>query len=187
VAVPILLSTSGAEPLSVSDARDWLRLEADQEADSVLSSLITAARLWFEAATDRQLTVATYELRLPAFSYVIELPYPPLVSVLSVQYLDVNGVLQTQPSSTYVVVTGRVPAQIVLSAYSFYPATYVHPEAVRITYTAGAVNELLKTGIKLLLAHLYENRGEGDSPGSKNDVPPAVKAIAWAGGSYRVG
>lgn len=180
---PILLSTAGAEPLSVSEARDWLRIEESQ--DTGVAGLIMAARLWFEAATDRQWRLATYALKLPYFTWEIEIPLPPLVSVVSVQYLDMNNTTQTVASSKYNVVTSRVPAVISPVFGQVWPATYVHPEAVTITYTAGEFTELIKTGMKLLVAHWNENRGDGMNAGSKEDVPPAVKAIAWAIASYR--
>jgi uncharacterized phiE125 gp8 family phage protein len=178
---PILLSSSGAEPVTVDEVQNWLRLD---EPDPALAGLISAARDWFERACDRQFTVATYELRLRLFTFQIEIPYPPLVSVLSVQYLDVASVLQTVATTTYDVVTSRVPAVIQQAFGKVWPVTAVHPEAVRITYSAGAVSDLVKTGIKMLVAHWYENRGDGGSP-VKDDVPPAVKAIAWTAGSQR--
>ncbi len=177
-----LLIASGQEPVTPEEMQSWLRLD---EPDASLPSLISAARDWFERATDRQLTVSTYELRQRLFTAQIEIPYPPLGSVTSVQYLDVNGVLRTVASTVYVVVTSRVPAVIRLGFDQFWPTTYVHPEAVRITYTAGDVSELEKTGIRLLVTHWYENRGDGSGAGAQKDIPPAVQAIAWTAGSYR--
>lgn len=181
LSTPILVS-SGAEPVTVAQAAEWLRL--DDQPD-VLAALITAAREWFEAATDRALTASTYQLKLDGFCDEIELPNPPLVAVVSVTYLDEDEVTQTLSTDVYHVVTSRVPARIELVDGESWPVTAVHPEAVTITYTAGGVNELVKTGIRILLTHWHENRGDGQGGGAKDDVPPSVKAIAWAAASYR--
>ena len=71
--------------------------------DALISVYIDAAASYFESQTGRQLLTATREVWLDAFPYLgsnggnarIELPHPPLQGVVSVAYVDGNGVVQT--------------------------------------------------------------------------------------------
>jgi len=51
---PILITPPASEPISLADAKAWLRLD-DTSEDELISALITAARLTIEAACDRML------------------------------------------------------------------------------------------------------------------------------------
>ena len=51
---PIALTPPAVEPVSLPDARLFLRLDQDEE-DGLLGTLITAARLMIEAASGRML------------------------------------------------------------------------------------------------------------------------------------
>lgn len=179
---PALVSRSG-EPVSLQEAADQIQggVPADQEA--ALRRKVAAAREWFEKATDRTLGVCVWRLTLPGFAARVELPNPPLVEVTSVTYL-LDGVATTLDPATYTVVTSRTPGAVELADGQSWPDHDTHPEAVAITYTggygeAGLVPDLLKEGILLLAAHWYDHRGDAA------DVPPAVRAIAWASAAHR--
>lgn len=208
IPTPTLVSLSG-EPLTLAEAKLFTRQDIPDD-DTLLTSLITAARQWFEVACDRQFMTARWEVKLPGFSpdsagyggwpvaawsdgwngsglpYArVELPYPPLVSVESVQYMPMGSTtLTTLATTVYNVVTTRTPGFVELGWDQVWPVTQPHPEAVVIDYTAGygdetAVPELVKQGIKLLVAHWYDHRGD------TADVPPAVERIAWAAAAHR--
>ncbi len=206
IPTPILVNAE-AEPISLPEAKLFLRQDIPDD-DTLIQSLITAARQWFEVATDRQFCSGAWRVKLPGFYPGggsgwpvtawgvgwngwgcgpwgrIELPYPPLVSVSSVQYLDAGNVAQTLATTVYNVVTSRTPGAIELAFGQTWPVTYTHPEAVTITFVAGhgdssQVPELVKAGIKLLMAHWYDHRGDTAT------VPMAVEAIATASGSKR--
>lgn len=180
---PTLVNLSG-EPISLEEAKAFLRVDIPDD-DALITSLIAAARQYFETATDRQFCTATWRVSLDGFwGWGFELPYPPLVSVVSVTYL-VDGVATLLDSATYNVVTSATPGRVELADGQSWPSTVdTHPEAVVVTFTAGYgtatnVPELVKQGIKLLLAHWYDHRGD------TTDVPPAVQAIAWACAAHR--
>lgn len=182
IPTPTLVSLSG-EPLSLQEAKAFLRVDLADD-DALITSLVSAARQWFEVACDRQFCTATWSVSYPDFGCVGELPYPPLVSVVSVTYL-VDGTPTALDASTYNVVTGRTPGYIALADGESWPSTVdTHPEAVTVTFTSGygtasSVPEMVKSGIKLLLAHWYDHRGDAA------EVPAAVQAIAWAAAAHR--
>jgi uncharacterized phiE125 gp8 family phage protein len=148
-------------PLTVEFAKRHIKaLTLDD--DRLIESWIRAAADYFEAQTGRQLITATRVLTLPAFptanhlrgacygvgaSVKIELPRPPLQSVVSVEYIDGNGDLQAftdggspetllyqvhAPSGTY----ARRGSVEPLAGTSWPPARY-ETGSVRLTYTCG--------------------------------------------------
>ncbi len=200
VPTPTLISLSG-EPVTLAELVNYCRTDLGVDDASILA-LGKAAREWFETACDRQFMTASWQMKLPGFYTVcrgrhdfyefgafgvggrIELPYPPLRSVSLVQYLDLSNVLQSLDASLYNVVTSTTPGAIEPVWTAIWPTTYLHPEAVTITFAAGygtatAVPELVKAGIKILTRHWYDNRSEA------TDIPPAAKAIAVSAGAYR--
>jgi uncharacterized phiE125 gp8 family phage protein len=200
---PVLIDGPDNEPVSLTEAKSHLRVDADTE-DDLISGLIAAAREWFEIALDRSLAQATWELRLPycwqwqsrlashvshylSRGYVLELPYPPLQSVESIKYLDLDGVQQTFSEDAYEVVTSATPGYVVLVAGQSWPLTAVDPEAMVVQFIAGQaaddVSKLIKAGIKLLVGHWYAHR---ESVGaSMSEIPQTVQTIVQSCRSYR--
>jgi hypothetical protein len=66
--------------------------------DVTLQTFLDAATTYFEEKTSTKVMYQTLETRFdacPASSGIIELPYAPLQDIVSVQYLDSGGDLQT--------------------------------------------------------------------------------------------
>lgn len=97
-----LISTTGEPAMSLEYAKLHIQSLSDAE-DELIAMYIEAATSYFEEQTGRQLGTATREVWLDAFPFVgaggrsarIELPNPPLTSVVSVKYIDSSGVLQS--------------------------------------------------------------------------------------------
>jgi hypothetical protein len=101
-------STSPAErvePITL----DWLQLHLkfpSTNEDTILASYIAAARAHFEEQTGRQCVDAEWEYALdcaPDQQRSIELPRPPLASVVEVTYDDADGVATTFDAANYTV------------------------------------------------------------------------------------
>lgn len=164
-----LSAVTGAEPVSLVEAKDHLRVDQPDE-DALIGALTTAAREFFEDETGRQLAAATYVLTLDRFPYnrydPIELPRPPLRSVTSIVYRDSSGAEQTWPVAEYVVKAQdgpmAQPGRVFPAADHTWPSTQSVPGAVSITYEAGyadgAVPESLRASLLLILGDLYANR-----------------------------
>jgi uncharacterized phiE125 gp8 family phage protein len=93
------------------------------------------------------------------------LPYPPLVSVTSVKYLNQSAVLTTVDPVTYFIDSSE-PGMIRRGYNTVYPEVqYGAPNGVVIEYVAGygaasAVPVDIVHAIKLLIADYFDNRGE---------------------------
>jgi len=164
-----LVSGPAEEPLIVQDVATHLRFPLGTE-DGLLDNWITAAREAFEHATGRQLLTATWECWRDEFpcGEALSLPKPPLQEVVSVQYVDTAGTLQTWAPSAYVVIAPQGPyarrGRLRPVYGAPWPQTRSEPGAVRIQFKAGygddptAVPELAKTALYLFVAHFHRYR-----------------------------
>jgi uncharacterized phiE125 gp8 family phage protein len=116
----------------------------------------------------------------------ITIPLPPLRSVVSIEYVDSDGVAQTLDPSAYVVLDGPRSA-IEPAPGTWWPATRRQSRAVVITFKAGLaetaadVPPALKAALKLAAGDLYENREAviiDPSRVSTIENPTAVRLIA---------
>lgn len=185
------LTSPSFEPVSLLEARRWLRLEdADTANTPVLNVLIKAVREEAENLTHRAFVSRQYRLNLGAYpadswyGWRIELPFPPLISVDAFKYIDTDGVLQTLSTTLYETHDEVEPAFIIPAYQQVWPATRSRPDGVQITFTAGyapgspsdeaANQDVLPANLRLWmqskLATMFEQR-EQLMAGSMAKVP----------------
>ena len=160
-----LITAPATEPVSTSEAKSHLRVDTTAD-DTLIGTLITAARQHVENHLRRALITQTWELVMDAFPAgdVIRLPRPPLVSVTSIKYTDVAGSESTFSSAAYVVDTDSTKGRVVLKSGESWPSdTLAAANGVRVRYVAGygsaaAVPNPIRQAILLLIGTLYENR-----------------------------
>jgi uncharacterized phiE125 gp8 family phage protein len=161
-----LVSAPASEPVAL-DGDDGFKAHirvTSSDDDALLRGYLLAAREYVETITGRQLVTASWRLSLdcfPADGGPIVMPKPPLASVSSVAYTDTDLEDQTLDPAAYQVDTAREPGRLAPASGYVWPES--DPEtlnAVRVTFTAGAatVSASAKLAIKLLAAHLNENR-----------------------------
>jgi uncharacterized phiE125 gp8 family phage protein len=97
---------------------------------------------------------------------VIELPYPPLVSVSAVTYVDSAGNTQTVDASNYTVLTETTPGRVFLAVNGSWPGDLREQWPIRVQYVAGygaaaaSVPEDYRRLIIALVGIAYQNRDE---------------------------
>lgn len=179
-----LYSGPAVEPVSLTEAKAHLRVTATDE-DTLISSLIVAARQWVEEQTYRALVSQTWDLQLdkfPSGDEPIRLPRAPLQSVTSITYTDTAGASQTLSATLYVVSATRQPGVIRPAYGQVWPEAQDKPDAVTVRFVAGygaaaAVPELLKSAIKLLVAQMFEQREPTVVGTATSEVPLSVSRI----------
>jgi uncharacterized phiE125 gp8 family phage protein len=135
-----------APALDVDDVKRQRRVSTSS-MDDLFLLWIQAAQSLFEEYTGRQLTTAFWEYALDGFpsQRVIELPRPPLQSVVSVVYLDAGDAEQTLDAENYTVITPTGPhcrrGRIELTSGASWPSAGTQSRAVRITYVAGYADD----------------------------------------------
>lgn len=178
--MPTIKITDAAEEwITRADAKVHLRLDADQTAeDGLIDTLIKAVRLACEARCNRTLITTTWERVQDAFTDAVELPWPRVIAVSSVKYIDLDGVEQTLDPADYQLDKDSEPGWVVPAYEKAWPDTRDQANAVRVRYTAGygadasAVPEDLKLWMKLQLAHFWKHR-EAAAAGGLQPLPYA--------------
>ncbi len=87
--ISYLLAGPAEEPVSLGEAKAFLRLDGDAE-DGLVTTLIAAARLHLEGTTGRALVSQSWRVVLDAWpdSRVVALPVAPLVSLSAITAFD---------------------------------------------------------------------------------------------------
>lgn len=148
------------EPFGLAEAKTHLRVDDDAE-DALIEALISVVRQACEDRIERTLITTTW---LHEADYLWErtrLPMGPVQGIISVQYLDGDGVLQTLASSEWQLASG-----FLLPAFDkTWPVRICQPGAARIAFVSGFGNDAAAVPkpyiawMKLALTDLYENRG----------------------------
>lgn len=100
---------------------------------------------------------------LPGHAILIQ--KSPVLNVVSINYLDMAGVMQTLPSNSYTVDTACEPARLTPVFGQIWPIPLPQIGAVSVTFDVGygdatAVPEGIKSWIKLRVGSLYAHREE---------------------------
>lgn len=181
---PILLRAPETEPISLTEIKSYLRIEAEEVGeDGLLHALIAAARLTVEAASGRILLSQGWRLVLDRWplSGVIRLPLAPLIACEAIRVRSADGEVSLLPASAYWLDAQGEPGRIVLTERPPRPGRA--PGGIEIDVTAGYgaaaadVPETLRQAVRLLVAHWYENRGDAAEGPSGPPLPADVVAL----------
>jgi uncharacterized phiE125 gp8 family phage protein len=174
------------EPVTLTEAKLHCRVDASTD-DTLITSLITAARQMVEEITRRVLITQTWDLKLDDWpcAPVLEIPLPPLQSVTSVSYKDSAAATKTLASGNYTVATSGIYGRIVLLEGVSWPSVTLYAaESISVRFVAGyglavSVPQSIKVAILLLVGHYYENREAVLMPmgGSMVQLPIGVQSL----------
>lgn len=151
------------EPITLDEAKAQLRFTSDAE-DSIISSLIVAARDLCESETGRALMPQTWESSHCGFWNGMCLNRAPVASIASIKYTDANGTEQTLADTEYMLDNASDAfARVVLAPNKSWPPSYFGINTVRIRYLAGyanadAVPQALKQWMLLQISNWFRNR-----------------------------
>jgi len=162
---PLAITPPAIEPVSLSEAKDFLRLLAEDE-DELLGTLITAARLMVEAASGRMLIDQGWRLVLDRWpgGGEIRLPLSPLRSVSAARVYDAAGASQSVLLSSLAVVAGSDPPLITVAGA--VPMSGRERAGVEIEVVAGfgatrdTVPAPLRQAVLRLACRWFEHRGD---------------------------
>jgi len=179
----ILLTPPALEPVTLADARHFLRIDHDDD-DDVIAALIAAARVHVEAKTRRALITQTWRLTRdvwPAAGLLPILPVP-LREVAAIGVYRDDGMLQMLDVDRFHIDAGAAPAIL-----AFDRSALPHPGrpsgGIEIDVEAGygdepdAVPAPLRQAIRLLVAHWYENRRLVAASGEIASMPASVASL----------
>lgn len=170
------ISGPESEPLTLAQAKAQSNIDPDITAwDLFLTEAIEEARDATEKYLQATLCATRYVLEgsswpcdpyaAGAFGAVV-LPMGPVLQVDSVSYLDRDGARQVLGPAAYTL----TPAGFVVPAFNTqWPFARLTPGSIAIEYTAGwqgdgspedasGVPRAIRRGLKMLVAHWFENR-----------------------------
>lgn len=171
------------EPVSLDEAKLHLRVDGTEE-DDYIAGRIAAAREACELEARRAFVTRTLDLSIACWpDYVLGLPMPPLVSVTSISYTDVDGNVSTLSASNYVVNANVEPGLIIRKPSASWPSVALLPgPSIVVRYVAGFgtaadVPAVYKQAILLTLGHMYENRESVIVGTIATQLPDAVSKL----------
>lgn len=169
-----LLIPPAAEPISLSDARAHLRLDAtgsppSHPDDALVESLITAARQHLDGKhgiLGRALVTQTWRLKLGGWpsSRRIALPLAPFQSVAAINYRDEDDVLQPFAATSYSAHRDEMErGMVTIHSDVLLPRTRDRVDAVVVDFVVGYggpsdIPAPLVHAMKLHIGAMYEHR-----------------------------
>lgn len=187
-----LIAPPTSEPVTLAEMKTHLKLpQSFTDDDSYITGLITAARVQCENDTASAFITQEWEQYFDHFPrsgffpdrfaanytsphahhhWFLRILRPPLQTVEFLKYIDTIGTLQTLDPSLYIVDAKSRPARVQPQYGSYWPPTYVVPNAVTLRIKCGYADtatqaiaadprfQLAKTAIMQLGGHWYFNR-----------------------------
>jgi uncharacterized phiE125 gp8 family phage protein len=183
----ILLTGPVIEPWSVAEAKSFLRAENDND-DTVIASLIAAARSHVEAMTRCALIAQTWRFVLDQWPRDgrVKLGRGPLRSLVAARVYDSAGSAAAIDVETFVIdkASGVIaPSAWALPAPGRASAGIEFDVEIGFGTAATDVPDVLRHAVRTLVAHWYENRGLIAIGQSVAMMPASVSAMIT---SYRV-
>lgn len=164
------------EPISLELARAQCRIDVAGTPDDLLLEdiYIPAAREYAEHYTGQAIGGRALELALTEFPAAIQFPVGPVLGVVSIAYLDADGIEQLVPAADYVLDPPlsshtAVLRTVILADESEWPDTNGATNNIRVTYAVGysapgespedlPLPRAFKVAMLLIIGHLNKNR-----------------------------
>jgi uncharacterized phiE125 gp8 family phage protein len=179
----ILLSGPAVEPLTLAEAKAYLRVEYDDD-DDVIAALIAGARVHVEAQTHRALITQSWRLVRDAWpddDRIVVLP-APMRSLTAARVYRPDGSTQALDVAGFVADVAAGPAVLSFAAGALPAPGRVFAGIeldIDVGYgdTPADVPESLRQAIRVLVAHWYENRGLIATGAGVAVLPQSVAAL----------
>lgn len=184
---PMLIGAPAIEPVSLADAKSWLREDGSQE-DELIQALIVAARMTLEAYTRRFFITQSWRLVLDcwpstvATSTTLCIPFAPFQSVTAIRVFDANDAPQTLNAVTYRAPNSTEGGRINFTSAPPAPGRAI--DGIEIDFIVGYgslasdLPQPLRQAILTLVAQWREHRGD-----SGDDALP--KTVAQLAAPFR--
>lgn len=179
----VMTSSPLIEPVSLSEAKAFLRIDSNAE-DLLVSTLILTSRLHIEAALGLALMTQAWTLTIdkwPSRDTVL-LPLRPVSQIALLRLLNVGGQSTTLDPASYRL-DATIGAAKIVSVSGAWPAPLMKKGGIEITFWAGFgdetsdIPEPIRHALRLLIAHWYENREPLRVGAPEAAIPAEVSAL----------
>ena len=175
-----LLAGPAAEPLTLAEAKAFLRLD-DEAAAALVETLITTARLHVEGTSGRALLAQSWRLVLDGWPAggSITLPVSPLITLTGVTAYDA----EEAPHELALAQFGSEPSRLLLPDHIAGTPVLRPRQGIEIDYVAGygvdaaGVPADLRQALLTLIAYWFEHRDSVSAAGVGAAVPAAFDRL----------
>jgi uncharacterized phiE125 gp8 family phage protein len=176
------------EPVTLEEARLHLRIDAPAGAehpeDALVQSLVTAARQAAELFTARWFAQRECELVLDCLPALIHLPLAPVVSIVSVGYVGLDGAAQVLDPLAYRLYAHPDEPEVALDPAFALPDMRMQRGDVRMRVLAGhgpghPLPRAVVQAMLLTVGHLYTNREDVVTGTIATQLPQGSQALLW--------
>jgi len=183
---PFLISPPLIEPVSLDEAKAWLRQDASDE-DDLIQALIVSARITLETYTRRFFVTQIWRLAYDAWPLrridqggaTMALPFAPLQNVAAIRVYDAAGAATTLAPTTYVAPAAGARARLAFLATPPDPGRAVDGIEIDLVLGYGSLASdtpaPLRSAMLMLIAQWREHRGDDAGAAS---LPAGVCALA---------
>jgi uncharacterized phiE125 gp8 family phage protein len=182
-----ITSQPASEPITLSEAKDHLRVDFSDE-DTYINTLITTARKYCEQYTNRAFITQTWRQNEDKWTNPIKLKVNPVISLTSIKYYDTNEAQQTltDSSANFQKDFNSDVAKIYEGLTNAFPSLgcTINPIEIITVCGYGSASDVpddIKHAIKIMVSFLYENREMVNVPvasmGTAIPMPETVKHL----------
>lgn len=180
---PMLIGAPAIEPVSLAEAKSWLREDISDE-DQLIQALIVSARMTLEAYTRRFFITQRWRLVYDAWPKSVAtgsrlvIPFAPFQSVDAIRIYDASSVAKAIDAQSYRAPRADDEGRVIFSVAP--PAAERGADAIEVDFTVGygdlanETPEPLRRAIMTLVAHWREKRGDE----ADDALPSAVMQLA---------
>lgn len=166
-----LIIPASQTPVSLAEAKQQLRVDSADD-DLLIEQYIFAATELAEQMTGRAIMPQMWALTHDQFPDLFELTRARVLSVVNITYVDVDGLTQTLPASSYALDAADDFgfAYVVPGMGQQWPLAAAQMNSVVLTYQAGYatpadVPRAIKTWVLLKVRSLYDGCAQDAGPG----------------------
>jgi uncharacterized phiE125 gp8 family phage protein len=176
-----ILATPAAEPLTLAEAKRWLRVDHADD-DALIQALIKGARERIEARTGRAILAQSWRVVLDRWptDARVTLPVLPVIAVTAVRLLDEAGAATPLASAIYALEPGAEPPVLALKSPP-NPGRSRNGIEIDLVVGYGTVPadcpEPLRQALRLLVLAAYEARGPERAGAGRPEVIQEVDRL----------
>lgn len=169
-----IVTPAAGEPVTADQVKAQCRID-DTASDTLITRLIAVARAAVEARCGTRLVQQTISAKCDRFEDLARLPFGPVKSITSINYVDADGTEQTVATTVYEARIDGLDAAIVLKRDQSWPSIGFNS---RITVVAVVGYETIPPDLThamlLLIGGWFENREESVIGVTVDNLPDSL-------------